>query len=255
MIRRHFQYRETIATLLADEEIHITAGIEGMLGARREIEQCIAHDPFFVITYEPYHPSWGGETVSRMVAAADGARVGPMAAVAGAIAWAGVEAMVNAGADCAVIDNGGDIALTSDRPIRVGIHAGTAPLSNQLAFIIPPQEKILGICTSSATVGHSVSFGVADAVTVFSHDIAAADAWATAICNVILPDRTEILQTLAGSSIDGVMVIIGEQQICWGDLPPLVKAHVDEELITRGRAVLTGAPQYTSVPGDRTPDR
>lgn len=255
MRRRHFQYRETIATLLADEEIHIAAGIQGMLGARRQIEQCIAHDPFFAITYEPYNPSWEGETVKRMVAAAEGAKVGPMAAVAGAIAWAGVEAMVNVGADYAVIDNGGDIALTNDRPIRVGIHAGTAPVSNQLAFIIPPQEKILGICTSSSTVGHSVSFGVADAVTVFSHDIAAADAWATAICNVIRPDRTEILLTLAGSSIDGVMAIIGTQQICWGDLPPLVKARVDEELITRGRAAVTGAPQYTSVPENRTPDR
>lgn len=255
MKRRHFQYRETIATLLADEEKHITAGIEGMLGARHEIERCIAHDPFFAITYEPYCPSCDGKTVSRMVAAASEAGVGPMAAVAGAIAWAGVEAMVRAGAVCAIIDNGGDIALTSDRPIRVGIHAGTARLSNRLAFVIPPQKYLLGICTSSATVGHSVSFGVADAVTVFGHDIAAADAWATAICNLIRPENTEILGKLAGSSINGVMAIIGERQVCWGDLPPLVPARVNEDLITRGRAPPTAAPHYTFVPDDTTPDR
>ena len=83
-----------------------------------------------------------------------------MASVAGAIAWAGVEAMVDAGALFGVIDNGGDIALISDCCKRVGVHAGAAVLSNRIAFVVPPQEKILGICTSSATVGPPSHLGV-----------------------------------------------------------------------------------------------
>jgi len=119
-----------------------------------------------------------------------------MAAVAGAIAWAGVEAMVEAGASFGLVDNGGDIALVSDREVKIGVFAGASPLSGRIAFLLPPQEGILGICTSSATVGPSISFGIADAVTVFSPDVACADAWATAICNQITRDDTPQFQIL-----------------------------------------------------------
>ncbi|MDD1673359.1 MAG: UPF0280 family protein [Methanomicrobiales archaeon] len=237
MIRRHFQYKETIATILADTEDHITAAIQGMLAARMEIERCIARDPFFSITYYPYTPDDRSLTVLRMSDAATRAQVGPMAAVAGTIAWAGVEAMEKEGALFGVIDNGGDIALMSDRTIRVGVHAGTAPSSNRRAFLVPPTERILGICTSSATVGPSVSFGTADAVTVFSCDTAAADAWATAICNQVSADDDSIFQRITDPSILGVFVISGAFERSWGDLPPLVHAQVDSDLITREKAI------------------
>jgi len=170
-----------------------------------------------------------------MARAAEEAGVGPMAAVAGAIAWAGVEAMVEAGASFGLVDNGGDIALVSDREVKIGVFAGASPLSGRIAFLLPPQEGILGICTSSATVGPSISFGIADAVTVFSPDVAAADAWATAICNQITRDDTSILDALPGTEIRGVLAVIGDVVIRWGDLPPVVRARVDERLITAGR--------------------
>ena len=128
-----------------------------------------------------------------MATAAAKADVGPMATVAGAIASAGIEAMIGAGARFGVIDNGGDIALVSDRDVRVGVHAGTAPLSDKVAFVIPPQKEPFGICTSSATVGPSLSFGVADAVTIFAPDPLLADAWATAVCNRIRTDDRSVL--------------------------------------------------------------
>jgi hypothetical protein len=157
-----------------------------------------------------------------------------MAAVAGAIAWAGVEAMQEAGASFGVIDNGGDIALVSDRPVRVGVHAGEAALSNRVAFVVPPQDRIFGICTSSATVGPSISFGIADAVTILSHDVALADAWATAVCNRIRPADRTVLDLLDPGEVDGVFTIIGDETIQWGELPPLVHAVVDEQLISAG---------------------
>ncbi|NLZ30758.1 MAG: UPF0280 family protein [Methanomicrobiales archaeon] len=238
MIRERFEFRQTIATILADDLRHVEAAKSGMVTARQEIERQIVTNPYFSVALEPYTPKATGRTVSRMVRATGEAGVGPMAAVAGAIAWAGVEDMVEAGAASGLIDNGGDIALVSDREIRIGIFAGESPLSGRFAFLLPPQDDILGICTSSATVGPSISFGIADAVTVFSPDVAAADAWATAICNLIRSDDTSILDDLPGTKVRGVLALIDDAVIRWGDLPRIVRARVDERLITAGRRPL-----------------
>ena len=235
MIREHFQFRETIATILADDPAHIAAAKTGMISARQELERSIARDPFFAITYDPYTPDDGGKVVGRMADAARKAGVGPMAAVAGAIAWSGLEAMIGAGALFGVIDNGGDIALTADREVRVGLHAGRSPLSDTLAFVIPHGHGILGICTSSATVGPSVSLGVADSVTVFSENVASADAWATAICNELRQDDQTVLSRLAGTDVTAVFAIMGGEIVSWGDPPPHVRAKVNPDIITRGK--------------------
>ncbi len=90
-----------------------------------------------------------------------------MSAVAGVIAKFAVEAMMEAGATYAVVDNGGDISILNDQPVLVGIYAGASPIRD-LAFEVPSRAKPLGICTSSGTVGPSISFGCADAATVIS---------------------------------------------------------------------------------------
>lgn len=236
MIREHFEYRQTIATILADDPCQIEAAKSGMLTARQEVERQIAIDPYFSATLEPYTPKNPAKIPASMTRAATEAGVGPMAAVAGAIARAGVEAMVGAGATFGLVDNGGDIALVCDREVKIGIYAGTSPLSGRFALLIPPGEGVRGICTSSATVGPSISFGIADAVTVISPDVVAADAWATAICNRITADDTSVLDGLRGTEISGVLAVIGDAVIRWGDLPPIVRARVDERLITAGRS-------------------
>jgi ApbE superfamily uncharacterized protein (UPF0280 family) len=234
MIREPFHFRETFATILADDPHHIAAAKAGILAARQAVEACIARDPFFSATFDPYTPDSEDPVIARMAGAARKAGVGPMAAVAGVIAWAGIEAMEEAGAAFGVIDNGGDIALISDRPVRVGVHAGSAPASNRIAFVVPPQEIILGICTSSATVGPSISLGIADAVTVFSRDVALSDAWATAVCNAIRPDDRSVLELINPAEVEGVFAVMGDKTVTWGRLPPLVPAHVDEQLISAG---------------------
>jgi ApbE superfamily uncharacterized protein (UPF0280 family) len=234
MIREHFQFRETIATILADDPSHVAAAKGGMMSARQELEAYIARDPFFAITYDPYTPERGGTVVGRMAEAGRRAGVGPMAAVAGAIAWSGVEAMAGAGAIFGVIDNGGDIALVTDRELHVGIHAGDSPLSGRFAFLIHPGAGIRGVCTSSATVGPSVSLGVADAVTVFSPNVASADAWATAVCNELKPGDRGILRRLSGTDVTAMVAIFGDEIISWGDPPPMVPARVNPDVITRG---------------------
>ena len=234
MIRERFHFRETFANILADDPAHAAAAKSGMMAARQVLEAYIARDSFFATTFDPYEPDSDEPVITRMADATRKAGVGPMAAVAGTIAWAGVEAMKEAGATFGVIDNGGDIALVSDRPVRVGVHAGSAALSSRVAFVVPPQETILGICTSSATVGPSISFGMADAVTVFSYDVALSDAWATSVCNQIRLSDRSILDRVGPTEVSGIFAIMGDVTVRWGDLPPLVPAVVDEQLISAG---------------------
>jgi len=234
MIREPFHFRETFATILADDPSHVAAAKAGMMDARQVLEAYIAYDPFFYATFDPYTPDSDDLVITRMADATRKAGVGPMAAVAGTIAWAGVEAMQDTGAQFGVIDNGGDIALIADRPVRVGVHAGGAALSNRVAFVVPPRDSVLGICTSSATVGPSISFGMADAVTIFSRNVALSDAWATAVCNEIRPDDRSVLDRINPDEVDGVFAIMGEVTVRWGQLPPLVPAVVDEQLISAG---------------------
>jgi ApbE superfamily uncharacterized protein (UPF0280 family) len=234
MIREPFKFRETFAIILADDPAHVAAAKMGMLAARQVLEAYIARDPFFSTTFDPYMPDSDELVITRMADATRKAGVGPMAAVAGTIAWAGIEAMQEAGAAFGVIDNGGDIALLSDRPVRVGVHAGEAAISNKVAFVVPPQDSVLGICTSSATVGPSISFGMADAVTIFSSDVSLSDAWATAVCNEIRPYDRSVLERVDPAEVAGIFAIMEDVTVRWGELPPLVPAVVDEGLISAG---------------------
>ena len=99
---------------------------------------------------------------------------------------------------------------------------------------MPSQDSVLGIGTSSATVGPSVSFGIADAVTVFSRNVSLADAWATSICNRIRPDDRMVLEDVNSKEVDAIFAVLGDTVIHWGGLPPLVDAVVDEQLISAG---------------------
>jgi len=93
MIREPFHFRETFATILADDPSHVAAAKAGMMDARQVLEAYIAYDPFFYATFDPYTPDSDDLVITRMADATRKAGVGPMAAVAGTIAWAGGEAM------------------------------------------------------------------------------------------------------------------------------------------------------------------
>lgn len=234
MIREHFEHKQTITTILADSEKEINAAKDAMISARNDLENYIFSDSFFSMTYEPCVISDDAPLiVKRMADAADEAGCGPMASVAASVAWSGVEAMKKSGASFGLIDNGGDIVLFSDRILRVGIFAGNAESSGKYAFIIPPQKEFLGICTSSATVGPSVSFGIADAVVCFSKNPAKADAWATQLCNKITPENFES-EIPQNSEIIGVYAVIGDWIGKRGKLPEIVNADVSYDLITKG---------------------
>lgn len=236
-IREHYQLRETIATIFAYEQGHIEAAKESISEQRNLLEKFIHADPFFMLTLDPYElkANDAPDIVRQMIKTSAVFGIGPMSAVAGVIAKLAVEAMIEAEAIYAIVDNGGDISILNDQTVLVGIYAGTSPIKD-LALEVPPRNKPLGICTSSGTVGPSISFGCADAALIVSKDPALADAAATALGNVVQPEGSleKCFKAIDKPGIDGALVIRGEEMAVWGELPPIRRARVGADRITKG---------------------
>ena len=235
--RRTLRIRETIATVTADAE-YIPAAAAEIVRRRHDIEEYIRSDPGFLTALQPYPVARDApDVVRRMARATAGVGVGPMAAVAGAIAECAVRAMTAAGADHAIVDNGGDIAMRISRPVTVGIFAGSSPIRDA-ALRFEPGEDLVSICTSSGTVGHSLSFGRADAAVAIAHDAALADAAATALGNGVQardPSAIEaVMAPLHAAGVTGLLVIIGDLLIASGEVPPIVRAVIPRDRITQG---------------------
>lgn len=168
-----------------------------------------------------------GEIVRKMHEYSAAAGVGPMAAVAGAIAEYAGRHLLKYSSEV-IIENGGDIFMKTNRTRMVGIFAGESAYTGKLALEIALCEEGLGICASSGTVGPSFSFGRADAAVVVSHSAILADAWATRLGNMVKSagdvDRAlEFVKDKPG--IKGVVIIIGEKMGVWGEIK-LVKRRL-----------------------------
>lgn len=230
VIRTHFEIEETAVTIVSEPEF-IQIARDSIFRAREEVKRFIRTDQTFLHTLEPYDPpSDAPPIIRRMCEASRMADVGPMAAIAGVIAEEAVQAMVEKGARQAIIDNGGDIALFLSEPVDVGLYAGESNVRN-LAFRCRPRDSIFGICTSSGTVGPSISFGTSDAATVISENVALADACATRLGNLVTSDADDVLKdSLAAicaiAGVEGAIVAVGGKIAIKGSVPQLIESEV-----------------------------
>jgi ApbE superfamily uncharacterized protein (UPF0280 family) len=192
-----------------------------VLKYRRQLEGYINLNPDFQTSLKPVRvPERAPAIIQQMAGAGLKAGVGPMAAVAGAIAE-DVGRELLAFTPEIIVENGGDIFLRLRKGRVVGIYAGESPLTGKIGLEIDASETPLGVCTSSGTVGHSLSYGKADAVVVLASDTALADAAATAIGNRIkkrvdINGALEFAQGIGG--LKGAVVIIGSRVGAWGDI-------------------------------------
>lgn len=238
MKRYRYQHKQTIVSILVEEEEYYDVAVNAVLEARKDIESVIRSDPFFLSSLEPYS-FYKGSVTRRMVEAAEMAGLGPMASVAGMLSQYAVERMVEEGADFAVVDNGGDMAIFSQQEVVVGVYTGT---NVKLGFKIEPSDEIRAVCTSSGKIGHSISFGYADAATVFGSDACVADVFATALGNEIKEEvdeesLTAVMEDFWGRSrnyVEGIFAVKGEMMGFAGKVPEVDRAEVDPDLITRG---------------------
>lgn len=220
LINFEVRVNETDLYIRAKKELREEAR-DAVLKYRLQVERYIGLFPEFRTALIPWEiDETAPKIIKDMVKAARAAKVGPMAAIAGAISECVGRELLMYTQDV-ILENGGDIFIRSSFELFVGIFAGRSPLSLKVRLKIKPEATPLGICTSSGTVGHSFSFGKADAVTVIAKSASLADAAATSIGNIVLT-KTDInkglcfAQTIEG--ISGVLIIVDDLLGSWGEV-------------------------------------
>jgi ApbE superfamily uncharacterized protein (UPF0280 family) len=221
---RTFTYREAVFRICCENFDAVTAEI---VRQRQILEDYIARHPDFRESLEPLDLLADAPDVAKSMArAAKLVGVGPMAAVAGAMAQCAGLAALEAGASEVIVDNGGDIYIHAVEPVIIGLETGTADLADRLAFSLQADDTPISICSSSGQMGHSMSLGECDLATVVARDAAQADAAATQAANLVrdIGDIDSALESISGiEGIDGVMIVKGARVGLAGKLPPLVK--------------------------------
>ena len=220
LVKFEVMFKETDLLVRAERDLSREAR-ESVLKYRHQLETYIAMKPEFQkslipLVDDPYAPAIARE----MIRTSQLAGVGPMAAVAGAMAeWVSKDLLKLSKE--VIVENGGDIYLATSKERTIGIYAGNSPLSFKLGMAISPEETPLGICTSSGTVGPSLSFGKTDAVCILSKSSALADAAATAVGNVVKEKEDIELGLERGREIAGVLgtlIIMGDKMGVWGNM-------------------------------------
>lgn len=233
-----FTYKDSNFRLCCRDVLRVT---DEIIRQRTILEDYIVRQPEFRTSLAPLRPLEDApEIAMRMCRAGMDVGVGPMAAVAGAIAQFAAEAAANAGEDDVIVENGGDIFAVVSNPLTIGIHAGPGSPFNGLAFRVEPEDTPLAICSSSGTMGHSMSMGACDLATVVAKDAALADAAATLAANLVtMPEDLEPtaarIVTLPG--VLGVLLVKSDRMAIQGMLPELVRNADSDTLLKITRDV------------------
>ena len=214
--------QETDMHILTDKPIDENSVEERIRFYRRQIESYIQKDRRFLTSLKPIAVELKAPLIVRtMAAAAQKANVGPMAAVAGVLAQRIGSHLLKKGYEEVVIENGGDIFLKIKKPRVIALYAGKSKFSRKLRVKIKPQDSPLGICTSSSTVGHSLSFGQADAAVIFSKNASLADAVATASANRVKKKKDLSAAISFARTVKGVtaaLIIYKNNLASWGKI-------------------------------------
>jgi len=229
LFKQAFQFKETNCTIITDDESAIKTAESSIKYHRKQLERYAQTHPKFLYSLQPVPVGKGPKIVRLMTQASENAKVGPMAAVAGVLADLAVEDMTLAGSEVAVVENGGEVSAncTCNQPIDVALSAGDSLLSKQIGFRL---EKFpMGVATSSGVFSHALSFGEAEAVTLFAVNAGVADAAATAVGNLIKGDdyrravERGIEEALSIEGVRGVFILYREIVGTAGQIPQLIK--------------------------------
>jgi hypothetical protein len=211
--------RETDLQISAQRDLSAPA-IALVEEARNLLETYIAGHPRFAESYVPLEVEPGAPAlVSAMAGAAHIANVGPMAAVAGAVAEH-VARGLTADSPEVIVENGGDVYLMGSCDRTLALWAGEGG-ARGVGILVTARLLPIAVCTSSGRIGHSTSFGAADAVTVLASDGALADAVATALANRVRGpgDVERALEAAAGvRGVRGAVVTVDGHVGAWGDV-------------------------------------
>ena len=189
LFRRVFELKDSRGIIIADKECAIDVAVESIRRNREELENFTESHRLFLESLKPVKVPTEPLVAKLMAEAALKADVGPMAAVAGVLADLAVTEMVAEGCKVAVVEDGGEVSAVSNQPVDIAVGVGDMPLSNRFGFRLT--EFPVGVATSSGVYSHALSFGEAEAATVFCENAGLADASATAVGNVVKGDDVQ----------------------------------------------------------------
>jgi ApbE superfamily uncharacterized protein (UPF0280 family) len=229
LFKESFVLKESQCTIISDQKKVIQTAKQSIERNRQRLEIYIKSNPKFLYSLKPIPIPEIPIVAKLMAQAAQKAGVGPMAAVAGAIADLAIADMAHVCAKVAVVEDGGEISAQSDMPIDVAVAAGDEPLSRRFGFRLT--EFPIGVATSSGRFSHALSFGDAEAAIVFCKNASLADAAATAVGNMVKGFDVEaaikagISKGLSIEGVEGVMIIYKGQVGTAGKIPQIIKVE------------------------------
>ncbi len=233
--RSHFGIGEASFTIVSDIN---EATIKGQQIAREiyaEVEKFTTNHPIFRDSFEPTNFAEKESSVPRVAQIMEDVTkpfgIGPMAAVAGAIADLIFERLLSLHPRMLLVEDGGELVVQSTEPVTVGLYSGFAALGGKVGFEIEIGDTPLGIATSSATVSHAISLGQADAATIFAKNAAVADAAATFFCNKVtgndipqsIQRALDYLPQFENYGVRGAFIVRESHVGTAGKVPRLVK--------------------------------
>jgi ApbE superfamily uncharacterized protein (UPF0280 family) len=245
--KSHFLEKESDITIISESKIAITKAKECLLNNRLILEKFVKKNDKFLTSFSPIKIKTDFEIINLMSEASVICDVGPMAAVAGAFADLMLSDMKMEDkkdfipAKVALVENGGEIAVDSEEVMKIALYAGLNELNLNIGFIIEKKICPIGIGTSSATIGHAISLGQADAVTIFARTATLADCAATRIANLVKgPDVEKSIKNGldAVEDIEGIYgaFISRDNKIGQvGKLPKILKIEGDKKKILNNK--------------------
>jgi ApbE superfamily uncharacterized protein (UPF0280 family) len=211
LLKEVFKLAESRCVIISDRKEGLRKAKDSITHNRCELAAYIKTNQNFLYTLKPATVSNKPLVAKLMAEAAERANVGPMAAVAGVLADLAVEDMLRVGCEVAIVENGGEVSAVSNVPIDVAVAAGNIPLSKRFGFRLT--DFPVGIATSSGRFSHALSFGEAEAATVFCKNAGLADAAATAVGNVVKGEDSQaaiqagLNEAVSIPGVEGVLII------------------------------------------------
>ena len=228
LFKETFEFGETRGVILTDKKDAIATAKNSLKENKKKLEEYVRRNPKFLYSLKPVNVNEDSPTVVKLMAeASQKAGVGPMAAVAGVLADLAVEAMLAKGAHTAIVENGGEVSAVSNKPINIALSAGDNPLSKKVGFKL--ENFPVGVATSSGVYSHAISFGEAEAVTIFAENAGLADAVATAVGNIVAGDNPQkavengVKKALSINGVKGVLIIYKDTVGMAGQIPKILK--------------------------------
>jgi len=243
----HFSEKESDITIISESEKAILRAKQEFYYHRNILEKYVQKNNRFLTTFAPIKVKSEYKIINLMVDVALTCDVGPMATVAGALADLMAEAMKFidnielAPVKNVLIENGGEIYIDTEHPMKIALYAGQNELNLNIGFLIEKKDCPIGIGTSSATIGHAISLGQADAVTIFAENATLADGAATKIANLV---KGKDIEKSIMNGLDAVKDITGVQgafisrenrvgQI--GKLPKMIKIEGEKQTVIENK--------------------